>query len=176
MFVWHLPLLRSLALFVLAAGTLASCGKPEDLPVQEHFQQLVGEWEGTHRVMGNEHEYEARYTISMEGEVLVHAFASEWDGGFTGYERMSISPDGELIAVWTDSGSEEASESRGSWDGVERVLTMIGSGESLLEPGTQVEYRHTTKYGRGSMAYTMTVVEADGSTQKLMWINMKKKD
>ena len=60
-----------------------------------------------------------------------------FEGGFTGYERMTIAEDGELVATWSDSGSEESLVTRGSWDAESNTLTMQGRRNQLDRPGEE---------------------------------------
>lgn len=158
----------------LVALILPACGSDEAPSAREHFASLAGDWEGTHRLLDNPNEYPALYAIAMDGEVLVHSFSSTWEGGFTGHERMSFLEDGSLMAVWSDSGSDEPIESRGSYDPATRTLTMKGMAESWSTPGQQVEYEHVTVYDDDAFSYTMSVTE-NGEKSEVMWIKMTRK-
>lgn len=160
--------------FALACLAIPACGSSEAPTAREHFEALAGDWEGTHRLLNNPNEYAALYAIAMDGEVLVHSFSSTWEGGFTGHERMSFLEDGSLMAVWSDSTSEESAETEGNYDPATRTLTMHGDGESWTNPGTRVEYEHVTVYQDDSFSYTMSVTE-DGEKKEVMWIEMTRK-
>ena len=176
MFVSGRPLLSTLAAWVgaLLLLSLANCGSSEPPSARDHFASLVGDWEGSHKILGYPEEFEASYTISMEGDVLVHNFTSAFEGGFTGYERMTIAEDGELVATWSDSSSEENLVTRGSWDAETNTLTMQGEGTSWTDPEKKIQYRHVTVYGDDTLSYTMHMTE-DGQEQEVMWIEMSRK-
>jgi uncharacterized protein DUF1579 len=160
--------------FALAGLLLPACGSSEAPTAREHFAALAGDWEGTHRLLDNPNEYAALYAIAMDGETLVHSFSSTWEGGFTGHERMTFLEDGSLMAVWSDSTSDETAETAGSYDSTTRTLTMHGDGESWTTPDTRVEYEHITVYQDDTFSYTMSVTE-DGEKKEVMWLKMTRK-
>lgn len=160
---------------LLASSTcLTSCGSAEPPTARAHFESLVGEWEGTHRILGYPDPFPATYTIAMDGDVVVHNFSSEFEGGFTGHERMTFAENGELVATWTDSGGDDNLVSRGSWDAETNTLTMRGEGTSWTDPEKTIQYRHVTVYGDDTTSYTMHMTE-DGQEQEVMWIEMTRK-
>ena len=161
-------------LLAVCTFVLSSCGSTEPPTAREHFESLVGDWEGTHRLLDNPNEYPALYNISMDGEVLVHSFSSTWEGGFTGHERMTIKEDGTLAATWSDSGGDDNLVTEGSWDGSTRTLTMTGDGASWSDPEKTIQYRHVTVYTDDTFSYTMHVRE-DGEESDVMWIEMRRK-
>lgn len=165
--------LQDALLLVLAAMAPVACGEVEAANDLSHFQALVGDWQGTHRVLGNPEEYEAGYRIYFDGDAfLVHEFKSNWNGGFSGRERMIVDGD-HLRAVWKDSMSDEPSVTTGHYDPATRTLTMTGTGESFEHPGETVEYEHVTVYRDDSFSYTMTTL-ADGERTDVMWIDMER--
>ncbi|MCH2102205.1 MAG: DUF1579 domain-containing protein [Planctomycetes bacterium] len=162
-------------LLTACAFLLSACNSSaEPTTAREHFEQLVGDWEGTHRLHENPNEYAALYSISLDGEVLVHSFSSAWEGGFTGHERMTIKEDGTLVATWSDSGGDENLVTRGTWSGETRTLEMKGEGVSWSNPQKAVQYRHVTTYADDSFLYTMHLTQ-DGEEQEVMWIEMRRK-
>ena len=169
----RLPLGDALLLAVCAFA-LSACGSAEPPTARQHFEQLVGEWEGTHRLLDNPNEYSALYSISLDGDVLVHSFSSTWEGGYTGYERMTIKKDGTLVATWSDSGGDDSLVTEGSWDGTTRTLEMKGDGMSWTDPEKAIQYRHVTAYADNSFTYTMHLTE-DSEEREVMWIEMSRK-
>lgn len=169
----RLPLGGALLLAVCTLF-LSACSSAEPPTAREHFEQLVGEWEGTHRLLDNPNEYPALYSISLDGDVLVHSFSSTWEGGFTGHERMTIKEDGTLVATWSDSGGDDNLVTEGSWDGATRTLEMKGEGVSWTDPEKTIQYRHVTVYTDDSFSYTMQLTE-DGEEREVMWIEMSRK-
>jgi hypothetical protein len=174
MFVSRRLFLARAAFLMLASLVLPACGSSEAPTAREHFASLAGDWEGTHRLLDNPNEYAALYAIAMDGETLVHSFSSTWEGGFTGHERMTFLEDGSLMAVWSDSSSDESAQTTGSYDSATRTLTMQGEGESWSTPGTLVTYEHVTVYQDDAFSYTMFVTE-NGERKEVMWIEMTRK-
>jgi hypothetical protein len=137
------------------------------------FREALGNWTGTHKLMGSDELHDASYKVFMDGENLVHEFTSNYGGGFTGRESMHAH-DSELHATWTDSQESEKMESNGSYDAASRTLTMTGEGADWEDPSKTVTYKHVTVYGEGTSSYTMTVIDPTGNEAQVMWIEMKK--
>lgn len=150
----------------------ASCsGGPLD-----PLRSFLGDWEGTHRLAGDETAYAAAYTVSEQDGSLVWECRSEWNGGFTGRGVQTWDEAaGEFVEAWTDS-TDPAGEwlMRGSWDEAGGALTMRGEGQDW-ETGAMIQFVHrTTREGRDAWRYVMTAERADGPME-VMWIEMRRR-
>lgn len=138
------------------------------------FAFLEGDWEGSHRILGTDQDFPARYEISIvDEEVLVHEFQSDWAGGFTGREELRLAPDGKrFAATWTDSAAPEPTETIGHYDTDARSLEMFGYGANWQQPDQQVLFKHHTVYGDSQFSYTMSMQQEEGLYTEVMWIQM----
>lgn len=158
---------------------LPSCGGQveSDDGLHPYFREAIGNWTGTHKMLGSEEAFEASYKVYMDGNDLIHEFTSNFGGGFTGKESMHAhegSTGGDLHATWTDSHEAEPMSSTGSFDKGTRTLTMVGEGADFEDPEKTVTYKHVTVYGEGTSNYTMIVIDAEGTETEVMWIEMTK--
>ena len=137
------------------------------------YSQAVGNWSGTHKVMGNDQEFNASYKVYVDGENLIHEFTSDFGGGFTGRESLH-SHGTELHATWTDSHESGEMESSGTYDAASKILIMSGKGPDWQDPAKTVTFRHVTEYGDNTSKYTMFMIDDQGNESEVMWINMTK--
>jgi hypothetical protein len=136
-----------------------------------------GEWAGTHKILGEEGEHAASYSVRRDGDELIWEFQSGFQGGFTGRARQRWdAASGELVETWTDSTAPDAPmEIRGSFDAQTGVMLMKGMAPDW-STGAQVEYQHeTTRIARDEWKYVMRQQQAGGEFVEVMWIHMRRK-
>lgn len=138
------------------------------------LEQFEGEWTGTHKILGEDVEHAASYSIHREGGVLVWNFQSAFQGGFTGRALQRWDQDsGQFIEAWTDSLTPDAAtEITGTYDAQARVLLMSGEAPDWTT-GAPVAYRHrTTVLSQNEWDYVMQQATPDGNYREVMWIHM----
>lgn len=136
-----------------------------------------GEWAGTHKILGEEGEHAASYSVRREGEALIWDFQSGFGGGFTGRAQQRWDDAaGQLVENWTDSTAPDAPmEIRGSFDAKTGVMLMSGMAPDW-STGAQVLYQHeTTRISKDEWKYVMRQQQTGGEFLEVMWIHMKRK-
>ena len=158
---------------LLALAGLPSCsGDPVD-----RLQVFVGEWSGTHKILGEDGEHPASYAVRREGKVLVWDFQSGFQGGFTGRALQRWDKARQVfVEAWTDSTTpDSAIELAGSFDAKTDVLLMTGLAPDWVT-GALVGYRHeTTLVSQDEWTYVMKQAGPDGSYREVMWLHMRRK-
>jgi uncharacterized protein DUF1579 len=164
--------LPALFLFSLILGA-CSCSE-NDTPMS-HFEGLIGSWSGIQTMAGDENKYQATYKVSLTDGTLVHEFASNYAGGFTGTEKLHFDVETkQFVAEWIDSMQPEPSRTTGHFDVEKKELTMTGTGPDFADPNQTVKYLHFTQYGDQRINYTMSIIDDQGVATEVMWIKMTK--
>ncbi|MBC8406269.1 MAG: DUF1579 family protein [Planctomycetes bacterium] len=163
---------------LLLLPLVMACGQAEaETKVPGFFAEVVGNWDGTQRMMGTDLVFDASYKVHVtEENMLVHEFTSNWNGAFAGREELTFDADGTLHAVWSDTAESEEMVSTGKFDDATKTLTMTGKGPNWSNPEEIVTFEHVTVYKDGSSNYTMTMISDDGTRNEVMWINMVKRN
>ena len=155
---------------LLALTFLPSCSRD---PLTS-LQVFEGEWSGTHKILGEDGEHPASYSVHREDGVLVWNFQSGFQGGFTGRALQRWDKKrGLFIEAWTDSMTPDAAtEIAGTYDSNTRVLLMSGEAPDWVT-GAPVHYRHqTTIVSQNEWNYVMQQAAPDGGSREVRWIHM----
>ncbi len=162
--------------FILACASLVSCThKAERVAVDplSAVDGFVGEWQGTHKMLGSEEEYQATYSIKRVDDTLVWDFASTVQGGFTGHAVLRWDEErAQWAESWSDSSGDEETLSWGDWDTTTSTMHSSYSSVDWQDPAQKVVVHGTTTLGDGEFNYTMTYSYPDGKTVEVMWIHM----
>jgi len=164
-------MILKLATCALTITAFCSCaGKAE--PIDE-ISGFVGNWNGTHKLLGDVNTYEATYVVKRVEDTLVWDFASTYDEGFTGHAVTSWDEArGQWAESWTDSTEEPESISYGDWDATSKTMHSKAPGQDWIDPNIDVIIHGTSVLGEGEFDYTMTFSYPDGKTTEVMWIHM----
>ena len=168
-------MISKLATSAFTVAVLCSCSgetKPAN-PSIEDVAGFVGNWSGTHRLLGDETVYPASYVVKQVGEELIWDFASEVNGGFTGHAVLHWDETkGKWAESWKDSGGDDQSWTYGDWDAATKTMRSSAPGKDWTDESIDVTIHNTNTLGEGEFDYTMTFSYPAGKTTEVMWIHM----
>lgn len=142
---------------VVVLGPVAYAQMPaKPGPEHEVFKKMVGTWDATMNMGGQEAKGTQTYKMDLGGLWLASTFEGTINGekfsgrGFDSYDADKK----KYVGVWLDSMSASPMNMEGTYDKAKKTMTMMGEGPGMDGPKTK--HRMTTEMkDDNTMLFTM---------------------